>query len=196
MCLCVGVGWEKKTCNDTDPDMHTFKHTHQTWPPSSGEKEAAFSLDVNQITSDARSRINPREPREQNESASSRPRRRYLEWREREGEKTCSLAARSTESSVFTLECQQVKVGDNTVWCCQTEFLPPNFTSSSPRPLSRLQSPPLLPPLSLSSHFNPLQQSPSVQSAQEHPLCTPKNCNPNFFLQPPPPSPPPSAESE
>lgn len=29
------------------------------------------------------------------------------------------------------------------------------------------KAPPLLPPLSLSSHFNPLQQSPSVQSAQE-----------------------------
>lgn len=101
----------------------------------------------------------------------------------------------SSNLSVFTRECQQVKEGDNTVWCCQTEFLPPNFASSSspsssPRPLSRLQSPPLLPPLSLSSHFNPLQQSPSVQSAQEHPLCTPKNCNPNFFSSDPslPPS--------
>lgn len=67
-------------------------------------------------------------------------RQRRRRWRRRR--RTRSLAAHSAESSVFTLECQQVKVGDNTVWCCQTEFLPPNFTSSSPRPLSRLQSPP------------------------------------------------------
>lgn len=57
------------------------------------------------------------------------------------------------------------------------------------------KAPPLLPPLSLSSHFNPLQQSPSVQSSQEPtpphpsppPLCAQKkrkkkNCNPNFFF--------------
>lgn len=69
---------------------------------------------------------------------------------------------------------------------------------------------PPLPPLSLSSHFNPLQQSPSVQSAQEPtpphpsppPLCAQKKkkekkLQPKLFLHPPPHPPPllpPSAE--
>ncbi len=163
------------------------------------------------MTSDASSRNWPTWTARTKRISIFRSSAEILKWRGRDWEEKKKkkkrgriLTACSARSSVFTLECQQVKVGDNTVWCCQTEFLPPNFTSSSPRPLSRLQSPPLLPALSLSSHFNPLQQSPSVQSAQEHPHHHPnphsKNCNPNFFFlnpilpsPPPPPPPPPSA---
>lgn len=55
------------------------------------------------------------------------------------------------------------------------------------------KDPHLLPRPSLSSHFNPLQQSSSVQSVQEHTRYTPKGgggggggggYNPNFFFNP------------
>lgn len=85
---------------------------------------------------------------------------------------SCSCGA---VSRVFTPGCQQVRVGDKSFWCCQPEFIPPNFISS-PRPLFRLQRPP-------HSHLALIQEhtGPSVQSSfpsSEAPSS--KNCNPNF----------------
>lgn len=147
------------------------------------------------MTSDASSRINPGANWcKQNQSASSSVEMFIQEWRRRE---RVGLAAHGAESSVFTLECQQVKVGDNGVWCCQTEFLPPNFTSSSssPRPLSRLQSPPsslfylsllTLIHCSRALQFKALRNPPHL-TPHLHPSALKKkerkkNCNPNFFF--------------
>lgn len=179
--------------------IQTLVYAHQADPWVQVEERLHFLLEMNQIASEAGGRINPREPRKQNKSASSSSSAETFiaKWGERDREKkrrSCSLAARSAGSSVFTLECQQVKVGDNTVWCCQTEFLPPNFTSSSsPRPLSRLQSPPSPPSLLYLSLLTLIHCSRALQfkALRNTPSTLKKNCNPNFFLQTPPP---PSAE--
>lgn len=170
--------------------MHSFMHARPADPPSSGGEAAAFSLDVNQTASDASSRIDPREQTKRISVFASSAETFAPEWSEPDWEEkgTRRLAARSTKSSVFTLDCQQVKVGDNAVWCCQTEFLPPNFTSSSPRPLSRLQSPPYsllylslltLIHCSRALQFKALRNTPPPQ-----PIHIQKNCNPNFFFNP------------
>ena len=123
-----------------------------------------FRLEIKQIS-------RPNQPPNKTNPDPARPRRGdiYAEnWYKKGGTGRWrggmrSPAARGVESSVFALECQQVKVGDNAVWCCQTEFLPPNFTSS-PRPLSRLQSPPSsLPYLPLLTLIH-CSRAPSVQS--------------------------------
>lgn len=166
-------------------------YTHQADP---WVQVGAVSLEMHQITSDASSRINPREPPKQicilassaGEMLSTKMERQRLKRRRRKrGRVASQLAALNLVSSPLSVN--RWKWAITLFDVARQNFYHPTSLLLL-LDLSADFKAPLLPPLSLSSHFNPLQQSPSVQSAQEHPLLTQKkkkNCNPNFFSLPP-----------
>lgn len=157
--------------------MQTLIHVRTPgWPASSGENAFAFSLEASQIARDASA--NCANNSNQHVGVVGGDVRAETET----GGRTCGLAAPSAKSSVFALQCQQVKVGDSAVWCCQTEFLPPNFTPSSRRLLSRLQSPPS------SLLYLSLLTLIHCSRALQFKALGKKNCNPNSFLTRLPPS--------